>query len=72
MSMNHSERQWRDEKRLRVIRGADDDPMSGDTVGTLKADLARYDASRNRSILGSCWAAATLVRKLVKARMAEG
>ena len=48
-------------------------PMSGDTVATLKADLAAYDTSPGtirfspRSGLP-----ATLVRKLVKARIAEG
>ena len=31
-------------------------PMSGDTVATLKSDLARYEPG-NRSILGTCWLA---------------
>ena len=48
-------------------------PMSGDTVATLKADLAGYDTSRG-TIRFSAHAGlpATLVRKLVKARIAEG
>jgi uncharacterized protein YdhG (YjbR/CyaY superfamily) len=48
-------------------------PMSGDTVATLKADLAGYDTSRGTirfSARGGL--PATLVRKLVKARIAEG
>ena len=48
-------------------------PMSGDTVATLKSDLAGYDTSRG-TIRFSARAGlpATLVRKLVKARIAEG
>jgi uncharacterized protein YdhG (YjbR/CyaY superfamily) len=48
-------------------------PMSGDTVATLKADLAGYDTSRG-TIRFSARAGlpATLVRKLVKTRIAEG
>jgi len=48
-------------------------PMSGDTVATLKADLAGYDTSRG-TIRFSARAGlpATLVRKLVKARISEG
>jgi uncharacterized protein YdhG (YjbR/CyaY superfamily) len=47
-------------------------PMSGDTVTTLKADLAGYDTSRG-TIRFSARAGlpATLVRKLVKTRIAE-
>jgi uncharacterized protein YdhG (YjbR/CyaY superfamily) len=48
-------------------------PMSGDTVATLEADLTGYDTSRG-TIRFSARAGlpATLVRKLVKARIAEG
>ena len=48
-------------------------PMSGDTVATLKADLAAYETSR-ATIRFSARAGlpATLVRKLVKARISEG
>ena len=48
-------------------------PMSGDTVATLEADLAGYDTSRG-TVRFSARAGlpATLVRKLVKARIAEG
>ena len=48
-------------------------PMSGDTVATLKSDLARYDTSRG-TVRFSARAGlpATLVRKLVKARISEG
>jgi uncharacterized protein YdhG (YjbR/CyaY superfamily) len=48
-------------------------PMSGKTVATLRADLAGYDTSPG-TIRFSARAGlpATLVRKLVKARIAEG
>ena len=48
-------------------------PMSGNTVATLKVDLARYDTSQG-TIRFSARAGlpATLVRKLVKTRIAEG
>ena len=48
-------------------------PMSGETVATLETDLAAYDTSRG-TIRFSARAGlpATLVRKLVKARIAEG
>ena len=48
-------------------------PMSGDTVATLEADLAGYDTSRG-TIRFSARAGlpSTLVRKLVRARIAEG
>ena len=48
-------------------------PMSGDTVATLEADLTGYDTSRG-TIRFSARAGlpAALVRKLVKARIAEG
>jgi uncharacterized protein YdhG (YjbR/CyaY superfamily) len=48
-------------------------PMSGETVATLKADLAGYETSRG-TIRFSARAGlpAALVRKLVTARMAEG
>lgn len=48
-------------------------PMSGDTVATLEADLAGYDTSRG-TIRFSARAGlpSTLVRMLVKARIAEG
>jgi uncharacterized protein YdhG (YjbR/CyaY superfamily) len=47
-------------------------PMSGGTVATLKADLAGYETSKG-TIKFSTRAGlpATLVRKLVKARIAE-
>jgi uncharacterized protein YdhG (YjbR/CyaY superfamily) len=47
-------------------------PMSGDTVATLKEDLTGYDTSRG-TIRFSARAGlpATLIRKLVKARIAE-
>jgi hypothetical protein len=47
-------------------------PMNGDTVAILEADLAERNEPRDDSILSSCRPAATLVRKLVKARIAEG
>lgn len=48
-------------------------PMSGDTVATLKVALAGYDTSRG-TIRFSARAGlpAALVRKLIKARIAEG
>ena len=48
-------------------------PMSGDTVATLETDLAGYDTSRGtiRFSAGD-GLPATLVRKLVKTRIAEG
>ena len=48
-------------------------PMSGETVATLKADLAGYETSRG-TIRFSARASlpATLVGKLVKARISEG
>ena len=47
-------------------------PMSGETVATLKADLARYDTSRGTvRFPPAAGLPATLVRKLVKARIAE-
>jgi uncharacterized protein YdhG (YjbR/CyaY superfamily) len=47
-------------------------PMSGDTVATLQADLAGYETTKG-TIKFSARAGlpATLVRKLVKARIAE-
>ena len=47
-------------------------PMSGDTVATLQAELAGYETSKG-TIKFSARAGlpATLVRKLVKARIAE-
>ena len=47
-------------------------PMSGETVATLKADLSGYETSKG-TIKFSARAGlpATLVRKLVKARIAE-
>lgn len=47
-------------------------PMSGETVATLEADLTGYDTSRG-TIRFSARAGlpATLVRRLVKARIAE-
>jgi len=47
-------------------------PMSGDTVATLKADLAGYDTSPG-TVRFSARAGlpVTLIRKLVKARVAE-
>ena len=48
-------------------------PMSGETIATLKADLAGYDKSRGTiRFLARPGLPATLVRKLVKARIAEG
>ena len=48
-------------------------PMSGDTVATLKADLAGYETSRG-TVRFSPRAGLpdTLVRKLVRTRIAEG
>jgi uncharacterized protein YdhG (YjbR/CyaY superfamily) len=47
-------------------------PMSGDTVATLKADLVGYDTSRGTIRFSARdGLPATLVRKLVKARIAE-
>jgi uncharacterized protein YdhG (YjbR/CyaY superfamily) len=48
-------------------------PMSGDTVTTLKADLAGYETSKGTvKFSARAGLPATLVRKLVKARIAEG
>jgi uncharacterized protein YdhG (YjbR/CyaY superfamily) len=48
-------------------------PMSGDTVATLEADLAGYETSRGTIRFSSrAGLPSTLVRKLVKARIAEG
>ena len=47
-------------------------PMSGDTVATLEADLAGYDTSRGTiRFPARAGLPATLVRKLVKTRIAE-
>ena len=47
-------------------------PMSGDTVATLRAELAKYDTSPGTiRFLAQAPLPATLVRKLVKARLAE-
>ena len=47
-------------------------PMSGETVATLEADLAGYETSRGTIRFSSRHGLpATLVRKLVKARIAE-
>ena len=47
-------------------------PMSGDTVMTLKADLAGYSTSRGTIRFSAPEGLpATLIRKLVKARIAE-
>jgi uncharacterized protein YdhG (YjbR/CyaY superfamily) len=47
-------------------------PMSGDTVATLRAELAAYDTSPGTiRFPASAPLPATLVRKLVKARVAE-
>jgi uncharacterized protein YdhG (YjbR/CyaY superfamily) len=48
-------------------------PMSGDTVATLTAELAGYDTSKGTvRFAARAGLPATLVRKLVKTRMAEG
>jgi uncharacterized protein YdhG (YjbR/CyaY superfamily) len=48
-------------------------PMSGYTVATLKSELAGYDTSRGTIRFSSrAGLPASLVRKLVKARIAEG
>ena len=48
-------------------------PMSGETVATLKADLAGYETSRGTiRFPARAGLPATLVRKLVKARISEG
>jgi uncharacterized protein YdhG (YjbR/CyaY superfamily) len=48
-------------------------PMSGETVGTLAADLKKYETSRGTIRFSAREGLpATLVRKLVKARIAEG
>lgn len=47
-------------------------PMSGSTVATLKADLAGYDTSKGTvRFSAAVGLPATLIRKLVKARIAE-
>jgi uncharacterized protein YdhG (YjbR/CyaY superfamily) len=47
-------------------------PMSGDTVTTLSAELAKYDASRGTIRFSPrTGLPATLVRRLVKTRIAE-
>lgn len=48
-------------------------PMSGRTIATLAADLAGYETSRGTiRFSAAAGLPATLVRKLVKARIAEG
>ena len=48
-------------------------PMSGDTVAALKADLGGYETSRGTIRFDArTGLPATLIRKLVKARMSEG
>lgn len=48
-------------------------PMSGDTVGTLKADLIGYETSRGTvRFPARAGLPASVVRTLVKARIAEG
>jgi uncharacterized protein YdhG (YjbR/CyaY superfamily) len=48
-------------------------PMSGETVATLAADLAGYDTSRGTIRFSArTGLPATLVRKLVRARISEG
>ena len=48
-------------------------PMSGETIATLKADLAGYETSKGMiEFSARAGLPATLVRKLVKARIAEG
>jgi uncharacterized protein YdhG (YjbR/CyaY superfamily) len=47
--------------------------MSGETVAALEADLARYDTSRGTiRFLARAGLPATVIRKLVKTRIAEG
>lgn len=47
-------------------------PMSGDTVSALKADLAGYETSKGTiKFSARAGLSATLVRKLVKARIAQ-
>lgn len=47
-------------------------PMSGDTIATLEADLTKYETSRGTIRFATRdGLPATLVRKLVKARVAE-
>jgi uncharacterized protein YdhG (YjbR/CyaY superfamily) len=47
-------------------------PMSGHIIATLKADLARYDTSRGTvRFQARAGLPAALVRKLIKARIAE-
>jgi uncharacterized protein YdhG (YjbR/CyaY superfamily) len=47
-------------------------PMSGETVATLKSDLTRYETSRGTVRFSApSGLPAALVRKLVKARIAE-
>ena len=47
-------------------------PMSGNIIGSMKADLAKYDTSRGTiRFQARAGLPATLVRKLIKARIAE-
>ena len=56
-----------------VASGCSFHPMSGDTVATLEADLAGYETSKGTiRFLARDGLPATLVRKLVKTRIAEG